>query len=134
MKHSITELYKVHNAGRTFLATEEFVKNFNIPTTKAEIAQARTNNLPYALRALYHISSSDPVKVFCHPCIARTIYMFGEKTWFDGQDERDHYRRAYFDEKRALERRNKAKNQLMHYINTLTTEQIENLIEELGAD
>ena len=131
MKHSIEELYKVHNCGHCFLATSEYIKAFNIPTDREAIKKAREMKLPYATCALYQQHQGDVVKVY-HPYILGTIYMFGEKTWFDTQKELDEHRAKYYEQRQLTTERNKAKMQLMQYIeNYMTTEQILDLLQEL---
>ena len=131
MKHSIKELYYVCNCGKNFLATAEYIKVFNIPTDRQAVDAAKSWGLPYARCALYHQHKDDAVLVY-HPYTLGTIYMFGEKTWFDTQKELNDYRAKYHEQRQLNMERNKAKAQLIQYIeNHMTTEQILNLLQEL---
>lgn len=131
MKHSIRELYHVCHGSNCFLATPEYIKVFNIPTDRKAIDAARDLGAPYAFCAYYQQHKSDAVPVH-HPYTLGTIYMFGEKTWFDTQGELNDYRTKYHEQRQLNVERNKAKAQLMQYIeNHMTTEQILDLLQSL---
>lgn len=131
MKHSIRELYHVFHGSNSFLATPEYIRVFNIPTDRKAIDAAQSLGTPYALRGLYQQHKGDAVLVH-HPYTLGTIYMFGEKTWFDTQEELNDYRAKYHEQRQLNAEHNKAKAQLMQYIeNHMTTEQILNLLQEL---
>lgn len=58
----------------------------------------------------------------------KIIYLYGEKTWFDTEEERDAYRVQRNIEKAKSARRNKAKAKVITYLDTLTTEQLEKIV------
>lgn len=91
MKHSIQELYKIMSAKAPILATASFIEAYGIPTTTAEVAQARLNGKRYALKATHQQSNKGYAKVYTANSID-LIWLYGEKTWFDTKEERDVYR------------------------------------------
>ena len=118
MKHNINELYNVKYENKKILATKE-------------LAQTMLNiNGVTAHHCTYHINNNKPVKVKDIKG-DRLIYLYGEKTWFDTEAERDEYK-AIMNEQRAKEtERNKIKNAIIAKLNEMTADQLQALLEQI---
>ena len=128
MKHSISELYLVRGAGDSCLATAAFLELHQIPMLENRVPDA-----PYAIRAPFYRTHSGYALVHNTNSIDM-IHMYGEKTWFDTKEERDAYCLQAQEEQARQAARNKAKAQLMQYIDEhMTTEEITSLLHKLGG-
>ena len=114
MKHSINELYRVQGANH--LLTKEAVELLHRPVYKAT----------------HKVHSKDEVRIYDVDCI-KTIYMFGEKTWFDTQEELNEHRAQYRKEQEAEMARNKVKRAIMAKLENMPIEQLQRILEEMGA-
>lgn len=112
MIHSITELYKVQ--GTSALITKEASEIIKRPTYKA---QYKTH--PKDAVTVYDVDGT------------KTIYMFGEKTWFDTQEELNEYRAAYQKEQEAKRERNKVKNAIIAELDKMSIEQLKTTLEDI---
>jgi hypothetical protein len=115
MKHSIQELYRDKASGA--LVTRELAA--------LDPSQYR--------KALSKQHATPEVKVYGVDGW-RLIYMFGEKTWFDRREEYEAYSAEYHAQRELNTERNKAKAQLMQYIDEhMSTEEIISLLHRLGG-
>ena len=119
MMHSVEELYCIDGRG---CYTWDYICAKGIPVVKS--LRDRVEGDAYTMsgfgpntgsRRMY---DADGYKI---------IYLYGEKTWFDTEEERDAYRAQRNVERAESARRNKAKAKVMTYLDTLTTEQIEKI-------
>ena len=112
MIHSISELYRAQGSNK--LLTKE----------AAELVPVRV------YRAIHKTHSGDAVKVYDVDGI-KTIYMFGEKTWFDTQEELNEYRAQYHAEQELKEERRKVQNEIIAELNKMSTEQLKAVLEDI---
>jgi hypothetical protein len=112
MKHSINELYRVQ--GTTKLITEEANSLLHIPTH----------------RALSYQHKGDAVTVIDVDS-TKTIYMFGEKTWFDTQEELNEHRAQYQAEMNARKERKKIMDALIAEFDRMPTEKLRSILEDM---
>jgi hypothetical protein len=128
MKHSIDELYLIRSNYNSYLATAMFLELHQIPMLENRVPDA-----PYAIKAPFYRTHNGYALVHNANSIDM-IYMYGEKTWFDTKEERDAYRLQVQEEQTRQTARNKAKAQLMQYIDEhMTTEEITSLLHRLGG-
>ena len=117
MLHSINELYRAQGSNK--LLTKE----------ASEIVQKHRP----VHKASHYIHHKDEVDVYDVNEI-KTIYMFGEKTWFDTQEELDAHRAEYQKEQAILRERNKIKKAIMAKLDDMTTEQLQAVLENIGVE
>ena len=57
--------------------------------------------------------------------------MFGEKTWFDTEQERNQYRQAYHAEREAKAERKRTMDAIIRELDRLSTEQLREVLATL---
>lgn len=114
MKHNITELYRAQ--GSTKLLTKE----------ASEIV--RKQRCVY--KALHYQHNKDAVEVYDVDSI-KIIYMFGEKTWFDTQEELNEYKAAYYKEQELIKERNRIKKEIIAELDKMSIEQLKIILEDM---
>ena len=62
----------------------------------------------------------------------RTVYLYGEKTWFDTREERDAYRVERNREKEESAKRNKMLKEIMKHYEAMTTEELAEELKRMG--
>lgn len=132
MKHSIEELYSLRNSDNRSLMTEEYCKanGIIIATDRVVWRACQKNGATYAMPAISHQNNNKPVKVLDVNGI-KLIYLFGEKTYFDTQEELDSHRKA-FQEQQAKEREiNKLKKELLAKVEGMSAEELKKIIEKI---
>ena len=117
MLHNINELYRAQ--GSTKLLTKE----------ASEIVQKHNP----VRKVSHYIHHKDEVKVYVVDGV-KTIYMFGDKTWFDTQEELDAHRAEYQKEQAILRERNKIKKAIMAKLDDMTIEQLQAMLENIGVE
>lgn len=117
MLHNINELYRAQGSNK--LLTKE----------AGEIVQKHRP----VYKVHHYIHHKDAVNVYDVDGV-KTIYMFGEKTWFDTQEELDAHRAAYQKEQEKLKERNKIKKSIIAKLDNMTTEQLQAILESLGVE
>lgn len=94
MKHSINELLTLNNYNKQKpLATREFCIKNNIPiiTIKQRNRETKWQYETYAIYTPYKENNGRPKKVLDVDGI-KLIYLYGEKTYFDTEEELKAYR------------------------------------------
>ena len=132
MKHSIEELYSLRNGNHRSLMTKEYCKaNGIIIATNREVWKAcQKSGVIYAMHAHSHNNNNKPVKVLDVNGI-KLIYLFGEKTYFDTQEELDSHRKV-FQEQQAKEREiNRLKKELLAKVEGMSAEELKKIIEKI---
>ena len=132
MKHSIEELYRLPNSDNRSLMTKEYCKanGIVIVTDRAVWKACQKNGAIYAMHAHSHQNNNKPVKVLDVNGI-KLIYLFGEKTYFDTQEELDSHRKA-FQEQQAKEREiNRLKKELLAKVEGMSAEELKKIIEKI---
>ena len=136
MKHSIREIYSVSSARGSFLATANYVNAHNITIDKSKIAQAQLDGTAYAMPTPYKTNIGRGVKVYdvAEDGAERIIkiFLFGERTWFDTEAERDEYRREYHEHKNNLINEHKERARLIAELEKLSLAQLSALVQQIG--
>ena len=83
----------------------------------------------YAMHAHSHQNNNKPVKVLDVNGI-KLIYLFGEKTYFDTQEELDNHRKA-FQEQQAKERNQQTQKELLAKVEGMSAEELKKIIEKI---
>jgi hypothetical protein len=133
MKHAINELFVIHNGNNKItLATFDYVKNASISILKRAREEREFDNdgLIYATEERYHTNSGKPVKVLDVNGI-KLIYLFGEKTWFDTEEELNTYKENFWKEENAKRERNKTLKAINERLAQLTDEELKKLLKNL---
>ena len=130
MKHSINELYYIHNEldNQKKLATLAFIQENEIVIATP---RNRGSHLVYARPCHSHLNNNKPVKVLDAHHKTKLVYLFGEKTWFDSQEELDQHRAKYQAQRAAETARNKLKKEIAAVLDTMSTEEIAALLASL---
>jgi hypothetical protein len=132
MKHSIEELYSLRNSDNRSLMTEEYCKanGIIIATDRAVWRACQKSGATYAMHAHSHQNNNKPVKVLDVNGI-KLIYMFGEKTYFDTQEELDSYREVFHAEQAKEREINKLKKELLAKVEGMSAEELKKIIEKI---
>jgi hypothetical protein len=131
MMHSFRELYTLYNhPSKVRYATAAFLKANNIPIDDACDISLRNKGKVCADYASYTVSHIKGVKVLDVTGI-KLVYMYGEKTWFDDETERDEYRAKMMIERALEAERNKVKNAVIAKLDKMSKADLEKLLEIL---
>ena len=130
MKHSIHELYYIYLEldNQKKLATLAFIKENEIAIATP---RNRGSHLVYACPCRSHFNNNKPVKVLDACGKTKLIYLFGEKTWFDTQEELDQHRAEYQVQRAQEITRNKVKKALNEKLDQMTIEELQALLATL---
>lgn len=123
MIHNIRELFKVYGCGRPFIATEGYINRYNIPISSR-------GSGAYAVRLTYRINNGKPVNLFTTDSVTK-IYFFGEKTWFDTEEELHAHRAQYQTNKTQKSRYYKAMAEIQAVLDNMTIEELEAFAENI---
>ena len=131
MKHSIKEIYIVHSnlSGTNLMVTEQHVMANNIPTPNH---RDRAKHLVYARPLLSHLNHNKPIAVRDVDDVTKLIYLFGEKSWFDSQEELDAYRAEYQRERALSIAKNKLKKAIGEKLDDLSIKELEAMLLALS--
>lgn len=121
MMHTYRELY--HIGGKGYY-TEDYLIANNIPMGKHYSDEGK------ACRCV-SIGTDKGTKNIITANGKRTVYTYGEKTWFDTEAERDEYRTQRNVERAEETKRNKMLKAIMEHYKTLSTEELEKLVATL---
>ncbi|MBR2433184.1 MAG: hypothetical protein IKB21_01085 [Clostridia bacterium] len=132
MKHSIEELYSLRNGNHRSLMTKEYCKanGIIIATDRAVWKACQKSGAIYAMPAHSHNNNNKPVKVLDVNGI-KLIYLFGEKTYFDTQEELDSYREVFHKEQAKEREINKLKKELLAKVEGMSAEELKKIIEKI---
>ena len=114
MIHSIKELYRVE--GSTKLLTPEAA---DILRPKYKIYKALSKQHNGDAVTVYDVDGT------------KTIYMFGEKTWFDTQEELNEYRAQYRAEMDMLKKRRQVLNAIIAELDKMSTDELQIILEDM---
>lgn len=130
MKHDMNELYTVYNSmnNKTKLVTLAFIQENNIPTPKWT---DRHEHLVYAHACSSHLTSKKPLRALDAHEEIKLVYLFGESTWFDTQEELDAYREEYHTQRAQEIARNKVKKEIAAILDTMTIEELRTVLATL---
>ena len=111
MRHTVTELYRTNEKG---YYTEDYIKANNIKE----------------YRKIMHLIGKDAVKINTATGI-KTVYFYGEKTWFDTKEERDAYREEANREYAEMVSKNKVIKAITEKLKGMTEEELNELLQTL---
>ena len=120
MMHTIKELYKIN--GEKFY-TADYITAHNIPKATGYNEQGWSKC--YGLgtdRGTKNIHTADGVK---------TVYTYGEKTWFDTAEERDAYREEQKIARAELNKKNKMLKAIMEHYQSMSVEELEKVLANI---
>lgn len=120
MKHHINELYHINNAGYYTLA---YIEAQGLTVRKGH---RDPSPVYYVLHAMGDSKTIQDVDG------KRTIYLYGEKTWFDTREERDAYRVERNKEREESLKRNKMLKEIMKHYEAMTTEELAEELRRMG--
>lgn len=131
MKHSFKELYTLYNhPSKIRYATAAYLKENNIPIDDQYGIRLRDKGKVCAGYASYATSHIKGIKVLDIDGV-KLIFMYGEKSWFDTEEERDEYRQAMMVERALEAERNKVKNAVIAKLDRMSKADLEKLLEIL---
>ena len=123
MKHSIEEVYYINGKNGTY--TEEYIIANNIPVGKHHTLLREG----YAHKCSYKVA---PTFYLTEVGGSRKVFMYGEKTWFDTEEELAAHHILASAEMAEKKIRNLAKKELSEMIDGLTVEEIKAFMEKMG--
>lgn len=131
MKHSINEIFCIYNSAnnKRVLATRRYIE------TNGVFVVTRPNEskglLVWARPLGYHVNSGKPLKVRDLEGI-KLAWLYGEKTWFDTEEELSAHRITVAAEMAENRIRNLAKKGLAEMIDEMSIEEVKALMEKMG--
>ena len=114
MKHSVRELYRVEGSNKV------------ITKEAAELIA----NIKKVHSVISIMHKTDEVKIIDING-TKSIYMFGEKTWFDTQEELNEHREEYHRQQNALKERRRILNAIIGELDTLSTEELQTILDKI---
>jgi hypothetical protein len=126
MKHSISEIFSIHNAenNKKVLATRRYIETNSVfVITRPRESEG---HLVWARPLSYHINSGKPLKVLDLEDI-KLAWLYGEKTWFDTEEELAQYRAEVAAETELARRKKKALAEIMAQFENLSVDTLERL-------
>ena len=131
MKHSINEIFSIHNAenNKTVLATRRYVETNNVFV--ATKSRDKEGHLVWARPLSYHINGGKPLKVLDLEAV-KLVWLYGEKTWFDTEEELSAHRIIVAAEMAENRIRNLAKKGLAEMIDGMSIEEVKAFMEKMG--
>lgn len=134
MQHNINEIYKIHNREENIpqYVTEDYLCNNGIPYGAGFDIRLYVNNGIMCAKPMgYKVAPNGMFKVQDVDGI-KTLYMFGEKTWFDTEEERNEYRAQYHAKRDSQIAYNKVKKQIMTRLDEMSIEELEYILEYIS--
>ena len=130
MMHEISEIYVIYNSvnRKEVRATKAYVEAYAIPIPHF---RDRNTHLVYARPMSSHVNANKPLAVRDIDDKIKLIYLFGEKTWFDSQEELDAYRAEYHKERNAMIAKNKLIKAVTEKLQAMSAEEIVKILETL---
>lgn len=121
MMHTYEELYKINGIG---FYTEDYLVANNIPMGKRFSDEGKA-------RRCVSLGTDKGTKTIHTAQGKRTIYTYGEKTWFDTEAERDAYRAQRNAEREEETQKNKLLKTIMEHYKDMSLEQLEQVVATL---
>lgn len=121
MMHSYKELY--HIGGKGYY-TEDYLIANNIHVGRHYGEEGK------ACRCV-HLGTDKGTKTIITATGKRTVYTYGEKTWFDGEAERDAYRAQRNAEREEETKRNKMLKTIMEHYKGMSIKELEQVLATL---
>ena len=114
MMHTYKELYQIGGKG---YYTEDYIIANNIPMGKNFREEGKA-------RPCVHLGTDKGTKTIHTAEGKRTVYTYGEKTWFDTEAERDEYRAQRNAQREEETKRNKMLKAIMTHYESMSTEEL----------
>lgn len=121
MKHNISELYRIEGQQGTY--SEDYLDKYFVKTAP----KAYNAKQGEACRLMYKTNKNGMLNVHTANGV-KVVYMIGEKTWFDTEEERDNARIANKHQQEV----NAHRRELMAKLDKLSTANLEKLVAKLG--
>lgn len=119
MMHSMDELYKIN--GQKFY-TKDYIIAHNVPKRKSF-----GSNEGWSL-ALYACANKKGYITIITADGEKKGYLFGERAWFDTEEERDAYRAQRNAQMAENSKRNKMLKAIMVHYESMSTEELEQVV------
>lgn len=131
MKHSINEIFCIYNSANSkrVLATRRYIEtNGVLVATRPHESKGL---LVWARPLGYHVNSGKPLKVRDLEGI-KLAWLYGEKTWFDTEEELSAHRITVAAEMAENRIRSLAKKGLAEMIDEMSVEEVKAFMEKMG--
>ena len=123
MMHSINELYKINGTG---YYTKAYIEAHNIPKCK------RLNGSASGWETVHHIGANKNGYVQVHTLLGTiNAYLYGEKTWFDTEAERDEYRAQRNADKAEQTKKNQMIKIILSHYENMSISELEKVVATL---
>lgn len=131
MKHSINEIFSIHNAkgDKKVLATRRYIETNGVFVVTRQ--RESEGHLVWARPLNSHMNYGKPLKVLDLEGI-KLVWLYGEKTWFDTEEELSAHRIIVAAEMAENRIRNLAKKGLAEMIDEMSVEEVKALMEKMG--
>jgi hypothetical protein len=121
MKHTYHELYRINGKG---YYTEDYIKAHNISVCNAfgetgEAHRCRSIGVDKGTKKIHDIGG------------VRVVYTYGEKTWFDSEEERDAYRATMNEARAEQTKKNNLLKIIMAHYESMSIEQLNDVVTTL---
>lgn len=120
MKHTINELYKIN--GEKFY-TADYIAKHSIPKAKKYGAEGWSR--------CYGLGADKGTKNIYTADGRKTVYTYGEKTYFDTAEERDAYREQQQNERAELAKKNRLLKAINCYYQSMSVEELEKVLANI---
>ena len=121
MKHTYKELYQIGGKG---YYTEDYIIANNIPMGKTFREEGKA-------RPCVHLGTDKGTKIIHTAEGKRTVYTYGEKTWFDSEEERDAYRATMNEARAEQTKKNNLLKIIMAHYESMSIEQLNDVVTTL---
>lgn len=131
MKHSINEIFCIYNSANSkrVLATRRYIETNGVfVVTRPHESKGL---LVWARPLGYHVNSGKPLKVLDLENV-KLAWLYGEKTWFDTEEELSAHRILVAAEMAENRIRNLAKKGLAEMIDEMSVEEVKAFMEKMG--
>lgn len=125
MKHDVSELY-TYNRHHNY--SHDYIVANNIPVWHRGMGHLTEE---YAHHQSYFGPTKNGKKTMITAEGKKTIYVYGEKTWFDTEAERDAYRANRNAEREEQQKKNALLATIMQHYEAMTIEQLEAATKEM---
>lgn len=123
MKHSIEEVYYISGRNGTYTAAYLAANNIPICSRHTFLQEGYAHKCSYKVAPTFYLTEV---------CGKRKVFMYGEKTWFDTEEELAAYRILASAEMAEKKIRNLAKKGLTEMIDGMSIEEVKAFMEKMG--
>ena len=123
MKHSIEEVYSINDKTGTYTAAYLAVNGIQIGSHHTLMQEGYARKCSYKVTPTFYLTDVGG---------KRKVFMYGEKTWFDTEEELAAHRLLVSAEMAEKKIRNLAKKELAEMIDGASVEEVEALMGKMG--